>query len=103
MAAKCTDAFFQEHNNKTVFLLSSTKKKSLLQFIFNTMLSMPEVIYFATGAIQKVAYCDIHLCKDTFDMLMSYAGVCVMCQLSITPVLIAQEKYLAAQDVKKSS
>lgn len=34
MAAKCTDAFFQERNNKTVFLLSSTKKKK------------PAVVYF---------------------------------------------------------
>ena len=29
MAAKFTDSLFQEHNNKTVFLLSNTEKKSL--------------------------------------------------------------------------
>lgn len=101
MTAKYTDALFQEHNNKTVFLLSSTKKKRLLCFLFNTMLSIPEVICFAIWAIQQVVYRDIHLCKGISDMFVNYTGGCVTYQLSITPILIAQEKHLAAQDVKK--
>ena len=34
-------------------------------------------------------------------MFVNYTGGCVTYQLSITPILIAQEKHLAAQDVKK--
>lgn len=74
----------------------------MLQFNpFNTILSIAEVSYFAIWAIQQMVYCDIFFPKDIFDMFVNYKGDFVAYQSSITPVLIVQEKYLTAQDLKK--
>lgn len=43
-----------------------------------------------------MAYCDIYLPKDIFDTFVNYRGEFLVYQSSIIPVLIVQEKYLAA-------